>query len=353
MRYKLLGRSGLRVSELCLGTMAFGEDWGWGASKEESRRILDAFDEAGGNFIDTADKYTNGTSERFVGELIAPERDRWVLATKYTLARDPRDPNGAGNHRKCLVSALDASLERLGTDYVDLLWVHAWDSLTPIEEVMRALDDQVRAGKVLYVGVSDMPAWLVSRGNTLAEMRGWTPFAAMQLQYSLIERTIEREHLPMARALDLATTAWGPLGSGLLTGKYSGDSQPTEEDGRLGHASARASGVLTDRNLAIAEAVREIAGDTGATPAQVAIAWLLTRPGQVIPILGARKESQLRDNMGALDVELAPEQLARLEELSRVDLGFPTEFLEGLKDDGEIFGEKFRQIDDHRALARS
>lgn len=218
MRYKLLGNSGLRVSELCLGTMAFGEDWGWGASKEESGRIVDAFAEAGGNFIDTADAYTNGTSERYVGELISPERDRWVLATKYTLSRDPSDPNGAGNHRKSLVRALDASLGRLGTDYVDLLWVHIWDFVTPVKEVMRALDDQVRAGKVLYVGISDTPAWIVARANALAEQQSWTPFVAFQGQYSLVERTVERDLLPMCEALDLALTAWSPLGSGVLTG---------------------------------------------------------------------------------------------------------------------------------------
>jgi aryl-alcohol dehydrogenase-like predicted oxidoreductase len=349
MRYKLLGRSGLRVAELCLGTMAFGEDWGWGATKEESARILDAYAEAGGNFIDTADKYTEGTSERYVGELIAPDRDRWVVATKYTLARDITDPNGAGNHRKSLVTALDRSLERLATDYVDLLWVHVWDTLTPIDEVMRALDDQVRAGKVLYVGISDAPAWLIARANTLAELHGWTPFVAAQLQYSLVERTIERDLVPMAQALDLAVTAWGPLGSGVLTGKYRPGAQPTTQDGRLGHESARAAGFYSERNLEIAAAVREVADELGATPAQVALAWLRTRPGVVIPIVGARHERQIRDNLGCLDVELGEEHVARLDAVSAVDVGFPQAFIEGLKDDAFIFGEAFRRIDDHRA----
>lgn len=180
MRYKLLGRSGLRVSELCLGAMTFGQDWGWGASKDEARHIFDAFVESGGNFIDTANYYTNGTSERFLGEMIRSERDRFVVATKYTLGMRERDPNASGNHRKNLAQSLEASLERLGTDYIDLYWVHAWDSLTPIDEVMRALDDQVRAGKVLYVGISDVPAWIVSQANTMAELRGWSPFAGLR-----------------------------------------------------------------------------------------------------------------------------------------------------------------------------
>ena len=193
MRYKLLGRTGLRVSELCLGTMTFGEEWGWGASKEASRAIFDAFADAGGNFVDTANLYTGGTSETFVGEFLKGRRGRFVLATKYTLNMAPDDPNGGGNHRKNLVQSLDASLKRIGTDYIDLYWVHAWDGMTPLEETMRALDDVVRAGKVLYVGISDAPAWVVSRANTLAELKSWSPFAALQIQYNLADRTPERE----------------------------------------------------------------------------------------------------------------------------------------------------------------
>ena len=189
MRYKLLGKTGLRVSELCLGTMTFGEEWGWGASKEESRRIFDAFADAGGNFVDTANLYTGGTSEKFVGDFLKGRRERFVLATKYTLNMAPDDPNGGGNHRKNLVQSLDASLKRLNTDYIDLYWVHAWDGMTPLEETMRALDDVVRAGKVLYVGISDAPAWVVSRANTLAELKDWSPFAALQIQYNLADRT--------------------------------------------------------------------------------------------------------------------------------------------------------------------
>src|SRR5258708_4363151 len=218
MRFKLLGNSGLRVSELCLGTMTFGEDWGWGSSKEESRQVYDAFIEAGGNFIDTANIYTNGTSERLLGEFIADARARIVLATKYTNSAAVNDANSGGNHRKNMVQALEASLKRLKTDYIDLYWLHIWDSLTPIEETMRAFDDLVRAGKILYAGISDAPAWVVSRANTLAELRGWTPFVGLQIEYSLIERTPERDLLPMARALDIGVTAWSPLAGGVLTG---------------------------------------------------------------------------------------------------------------------------------------
>jgi aryl-alcohol dehydrogenase-like predicted oxidoreductase len=347
MRYKLLGNSGLRVSELALGTMAFGEDWGWGASRDECARILDAFREAGGNFVDTADAYTDGTAERYVGELLGSQRDEFVLATKYTASRNPRDPNGAGNHRKSLVHALDASLERLGTDYVDLLWVHIWDFLTPIEEVMRALDDQVRAGKVLYVGISDTPAWIIARANAIAEQHGWTPFTAVQAQYSLIERTTERDLAPMARALDLALCAWSPLGSGLLTGKYHGADANSE--GRLHHPSVAGAGLLNERNFAIARAVGEVAAELDATSAQVALAWLRGRPGVVLPILGARKQSQLIDNLGALEIELDRDQRERLDDASAIDLGFPHQFIAGVRQTPFVLGEVGDRIDDHRA----
>src|ERR1700740_113500 len=219
MRYRLLGKSGLRVSELCLGTMTFGEDWGWGSSKEESRKVYDAFLDAGGNFIDTANVYTSGTSESLRGELRQGHRDHTVLATKYTNAAPGTDPNAAGNHRKSMVQALEASLKRLKTDYIDLYWLHIWDQITPIEEVMRAFDDLVRQGKILYAGVSDMPAWVVARANTLADLRGWTRFVGLQIEYSLIERTPERELLPMAADLGVGVTAWSPLAGGVLTGK--------------------------------------------------------------------------------------------------------------------------------------
>ncbi len=227
MRYKLLGRSGLRVSELALGAMTFGEEWGWGAAKEESKAMFDAYANAGGNFIDTANRYTEGTSEKYVGEFVKADREHFVVATKYTLFTQKDDPNKCGNHRKSMVQALDASLERLDTDYVDLYWLHAWDFTTPVDEVMRALDDMVRAGKVLYIGVSDTPAWIVSQANTLADLRGWTRFVGLQIRYSLIDRTAERDLLPMAREFDLAVTPWSVLGAGVLTGKYNKDKAAT------------------------------------------------------------------------------------------------------------------------------
>lgn len=326
MRYRLLGHTGLKVSELCLGAMTFGEAWGWGASKEESRGIFDAFTEAGGNFIDTANHYTGGTSETYVGEFIKAERDRFVVATKYTLNPRPEDPNGGGNHRKSLVQGLEGSLRRLGTEYVDLYWVHAWDGVTPVEELMHALETVVRAGKALYVGISDAPAWVVARANTLAELRGWTPFSAIQVQYSLVERDVERELLPMARALDLSVTAWSPLGGGTLTGKYrKGQPRPAQtrfSDGGWGDA------FLTERNLDIAEEVIRVARELGRSPSQVALAWLLQRPGQgVIPILGASKLTQFKDNLGCLDVVLDPSMADHLDRVSAIVKGFPHDFL--------------------------
>src|SRR5206468_7246241 len=233
-----LGKSGLRVSEFCLGTMTFGEDWGWGSSKDDAKKIYDAFREAGGNFIDTANIYTNGTSESFLGEFLKGHRESVVLATKNTNAAPGTDPNAAGNHRKNMVQAVEASLKRLQTDYVDLYWVHIWDQITPVEEVMRALDDLVRQGKVLYVGISDAPAWWISQANTLAQLRGWSPFVGLQIEYSLIERTVERELVPMAKALNLGLTAWSPLAKGILTGKYHGHGSSGE--GRLNNDTMQA-----------------------------------------------------------------------------------------------------------------
>ena len=279
MRYKLFGKSGLRVSELALGTMTFGEDWGWGASREESRKIFDAFAEAGGNFIDTANRYTNGTSEKFVGEFIASERGHFVLATKYSLFTRHGDPNAAGNQRKNMVQSLEASLKRLNTDYIDVYWVHAWDFMTPVEEVMRALDDMVRAGKILYVGISDTPAWIVSRANMLAELRGWTPFVGLQIRYSLLDRAVERDLLPMARTLDIAVTPWGALGTGILSGKYN-------REGGSGRVSTW--GPIDPKKLAIAEEVIKIADEIGRTPSQVALNWVRQQPGVIIPIVGAK-----------------------------------------------------------------
>jgi len=347
MRYKLLGNTGLRVSELCLGTMTFGSEWGWGASREESRKVFDAFAEAGGNFVDTANLYTNGTSEKFTGEFLKGQRDRFVLATKYTLNMRPDDPNAGGNHRKNLVQSLEASLSRLETDYIDLYWVHAWDGMTPVEEVMRALDDAVRAGKILYVGISDAPAWVVSRANTMATLKDWSPFAALQIQYSLIERTPERDLMPMAKALDLAVTPWGVVGGGVLTGKYKSRTEKPE-NARYTPSGGWSDTYVTDRNLRIAAALGEVAKEIGRTHSQVALAWVRQQPfGVIVPILGARTLEQLRDNLGCLDFTLGPDQLSRLDAASKVELGFPHDFLVGARE--YIFGKTFPRIDNHRA----
>lgn len=319
MRYRLLGGSGLRVSELALGTMTFGEEWGWGASKHESRRMFDAFAESGGNFIDTANRYTEGTSERFVGEFVREDRGHFVVATKYTMYSKRDDPNYSGNHRKNMVRSLEESLERLRTDHIDLLWVHAWDFTVAPEEVMRGLDHLVRAGKVLHVGVSDTPAWIVSRANTVAELRGWSPFVALQIRYSLIDRTAEADLLPMARAFGLAVTPWSVLGAGVLSGKYN---RSDKAEGR-----AKAGAATVERNRQIAAVVMAIAEEAGCTASQVALSWARQQVGTVIPLVGARNLEQLRDNLGALEVTLGDEQLRRLDEASRIDLGFPHNFL--------------------------
>lgn len=342
MKYKLLGRSGLRVSELSLGTMTFGTEWGWGSTKAESRKVFDAFVKRGGNFLDTANKYTEGTSEKYVGEFVAKERDSFVVATKYTLTMDPADPNASGNHRKNMVRSVEASLKRLKTDFIDLLWLHAWDYHTPVEEVMRALDDLVRAGKVHYVGNSDTPAWIVSRANTLAEWKGWSPFVALQVEYSLVERTVERELLPMARSLDLAVTPWSPLGAGLLTGKFtrkkrSGKARLTEKSDKM-----------NERNLAIAKAVDEVADEVGKPSAQVAINWVRGGRGVMIPIVGARTAAQLKENMGYLDWTLDGEHLAKLDEASAIDPGFPHRFLNKDIIKKHVMGEKHDHIESHR-----
>ena len=325
MRYKLLGPSGLRVSELCLGTMSFGDAWGFGADEKEAHRILGAFAEAGGNFIDTANKYHEGESEEIVGGFLGPDRDRFVVATKYTLAMRAGDPNAAGNSRKNL-RASDASLRRLRTDYLDLLWVHAWDYTTPVEEVMRALDDLVGAGKVNHVALSDAPAWIAAQANTVAAWRGWSPFTALQVEYSLIEHSADRELLPVAEAFGLPVCAWAPMGAGILTGKYTRGASATPEDSRR---AAGNQARLTERNLHIAREVDRVAAELGATSPQVAVAWVRRRARRMIPILGVRTLEQLRDLLGCLEVELPADHRARLDEVGRIELGFPHELLTG------------------------
>jgi aryl-alcohol dehydrogenase-like predicted oxidoreductase len=327
MKYRLFGNSGLRVSEVSLGTMTFGEDWGWGAAKDESRKIYDAYRAAGGNFIDTANMYTNGSSENLVGEFIRDHRQSVVLATKYTNAVAGSDPNAAGNHRKSMVQALEASLRRLKTDYIDLYWLHIWDQMTPVEEVMRAFDDLIRQGKVLYIGVSDAPAWWVAQANTLAELRGWTKFIGLQIEYSLIERTVERELIPMAKAFKLALVAWSPLAGGLLSGKYH-SSATTAAEGRYSTEMMKPSLRTGERTDRIVSALKKASQQVGRSSAQVALAWLRYRDIPVVPIVGARRLSQLQDNLASLELELTREQVSALDEASAIEMGFPHDFYE-------------------------
>lgn len=348
MRYQLLGRSGLRVSELCLGTMTFGEDWGWGASKATSQQMFDLFLEAGGNFIDTANLYTNGTSETFVGEFMQSERENLVIATKYTLTPTPNQPdtpnetrpNQVGNHRKNMMQAVEHSLRRLNTDYIDLLYVHAWDFTTPVEEVMRAMDDLIRQGKVMYVAASDTPAWIMAEANTRAELMGWSRFLGIQAPYSLTRRDLERAIMPMARHHDMAVLPWGILGGGVLTGKFLNDvAEPT----RINPETLN----MSEQDLATVREVVKIAAEVERTPSQVAVNWVRqqTHRAQIIPILGARKVAQLEDNLAALEWKLTQEQLDRLDIVSKPDLGFPFSFIHN---NPFIYGGTHDLIDDHR-----
>ena len=320
MNYRIFGKTGLRVSELCLGTMTFGTEWALGTDKEESQKIFDLFAGKGGNFLDTANRYTEGTSERWLGEFIHSDRHHFVVSTKYTLRDRSGDPNFAGNHRKNMMRSVEDSLRRLDTEFIDILWVHAWDFITPVEEVLRGLDDLVRSGKVHYIGISDTPAWVVSQANTMAELRGWTAFAGLQIEYSLLQRAPERDLLPMAKHFGMAVTPWGSIGGGALTGKYL-----KGETGRVIETSARRN----DRANAIATLVLEQAEHLGVSPSQVAINWTRQRqPGlTVIPIIGARKAAQLEDSLGCVDVQLPDETLQALDAASAIELGFPHDFL--------------------------
>ncbi|WP_167160865.1 aldo/keto reductase [Streptomyces sp. MBT27] len=328
--YRLLGRSGLRVSPLALGAATFGTEWGWGAERDEARKLFDRYVERGGNFIDTAVTYTNGSSERLLGEFTRDSRESLVLATKYSTMRRPGDPNSGGSHRKNLFASVEASLRQLNTDYIDLLYLHMWDSTTPVEEILRGMDDLVRQGKVLYVAISNAPAWQVSRMQTLADLRGWSPLVALQIEYSLIQRTGERELIPMAREMGLGVVPYSPMGGGVLTGKYSRDDLTgkvtgSEESSRKSHNQAL--GWVTERNLAVANTVGEVAKELGRTSAQVALAWTLQNPDVTAPIIGARTLTQLEDNLGALEVDFTASQLARLDEAGAVDPGYPHAYL--------------------------
>ncbi|MCU0422062.1 MAG: aldo/keto reductase [Bacteroidia bacterium] len=342
MKYKLFGNSGLRVSELSLGTMGFGTEWNWGADKETSKKIFDAYAHAGGNFIDTANRYTEGTSEKYVGDFIQSDRDHFVVATKFTLKDRNGDPNFSGNHRKNMFRSVEESLKRLQTSYIDLLWLHIWDFTTHPEEVMRGLDDLVSRGLVHYIAISDTPAWIVAQANTLADLRGWNKFAGLQVEYNLINRTAERDLLPMAKAFDLAVTPWAPLAGGALTGKYlKGDK------GRLPDNSKR----LNDRSTIIAQKVVKVAEKIGCTPAQVALQWTMNRNQVMIPIVGATKVAQIEDVLGCVKVLIPDELMAELNEVSAIELGFPGDFYNEPGVIDVVYGQTKQDIINHRSYS--
>jgi aryl-alcohol dehydrogenase-like predicted oxidoreductase len=330
--YRLLGRSGLRVSPLALGTMTFGLGMGWGSDDDEAARMLDLYIDRGGNFLDTANFYGKGGSESLIGKLLEGRREPMVIATKYSLAMRPGDANAAGNHRRNMVRAVEDSLRRLRTDYIDLLYLHVWDFHTPVEEILRGFDDLVRAGKILYAGISDTPAWQVSRMQAIAELRGWAPLIALQIPYSLAERTVERDLIPMAATMGLGVLPWSPLAGGALSGKYSradltAPIAGNPNDSRKGINIA--SGRLSERTIDIAEVVVTVAGELGCTPSQVALAWTLLNPAVTAPLIGARTAAQLEDNLAALDVAFDDDQVARLAAVSAIEPGFPHGFLQG------------------------
>jgi aryl-alcohol dehydrogenase-like predicted oxidoreductase len=327
MKYRRLGHSNLQVSELCLGTMTFGEQNFMGAPRKECQGVFERFVAAGGNFIDTANIYQDGTSERWLGEFAGGQRDSLVIASKYSFSMSARDPNSGGNHRKNLVQALEASLRRLGTPYLDILWVHGWDQSSGAVDLMRALDDQVRLGKVLHVGVSNAPAWFIASANTYARERGLTPFTAMQLHYNLVERSIEREFFDLAAAEDMAITPWSPLAGGLLTGKYDARREGTDVEGRLTRSPMGAR-TLRDRNVEVSLALSRIAREMKRSPAQLALAWLMQRTAvPTIPIIGARTLAQLEDNLGAIELRLGEPQLDALSALAPLEAEYPAGLL--------------------------
>ena len=359
MDYYTLGRTGLRVSRLALGTMTFGEDWNWGASEEGSREIFDTYVEAGGNFFDSADLYVNGKSEEMLGRFIAERgmRDKAVVATKFSYNGEPGNPNAGGNGRKNIMRAVEGSLKRLGTDYIDLYYLHTWDQLTRPEEVMRTLDDLVTSGKVRYVALSDVPSWYAMRCQTLSEFRGYEPISAIQLEYSLVERNIEGEYVDLATRYDLCIVAWAPLASGLLSGKYKpgqGDEKPSGE-GRLSTTAGSGNAAFdkfSDRNWSIVSALEAVAEEAGHSMAQVAVNWVANRPGVASVLIGATKKYQIEDNLGALSFSLSADQRKKLNEASQPNLSFPYSFfapeMAAMMTGGATIGEKPQSFDVER-----
>ncbi|HEX4376387.1 MAG TPA: aldo/keto reductase [Steroidobacteraceae bacterium] len=339
--YRLLGRSGLRVSPLCLGTMTFGVGAGsWGSTDEEAAQMVDRYVERGGNFIDTANFYGQlGQSETLLGRMIKDRRKRLVISTKYSLTTSPGDPNASGNHRKNMVHSVEDSLRRMGTDFIDLYYLHMWDFRTPVDEILRAFDDLVRAGKILYIGLSDTPAWQASRMQAIAELRGWSQFCALQISYSLTERTVEREMIPMAAQMGMGVCPWSPLGGGVLSGKYSKADLVPPDMNNLGSRKAinAVTGRISEHSLSVAATVGDVAKQLGKTSAQVAVAWTLANPVVTAPVIGVRTVAQLNDNLGALDVQLGKEHLEQLDKVSGVPKVFPMDILKSPAE-GMMFG---------------
>jgi aryl-alcohol dehydrogenase-like predicted oxidoreductase len=326
MRYKLFGKTGLRVSEAALGTGTFGTAWGWGCTPQEAGALFDRFVDAGGNFFDCADGYQNGEAETILGGLIARDRDNFVVSTKYTTAVGMRSIAKTGNSRKAMMASLEGSLKRLQTDYIDIFWVHMPDLVTPTDEIVRGLEDLRRQGKVNYIGMSDFPAWRISRAITSAEVRGVDPLAALQIEYNLAERTAEREMMPMAQAYGLAVMIWSPLGGGTLTGKY----RDKSVKGRVTEGGGPVRKIPANREEQIIGALDTVAAAIGATPAQVAIAWVCNSEpagASFFPVLGARTLEQLDANLAALAIELSPEHKALLDAASAIELGFPHDLI--------------------------
>jgi aryl-alcohol dehydrogenase-like predicted oxidoreductase len=326
--FRTLGRSGLRVSPVALGAMTFG-DGSWGADDQASTALLDRYVDAGGNFIDTANAYNGGRSEETIGAYLGKHqglRDRLVIATKFGAGMFAGDPNGGGAGRKAILQQVEGSLQRLGTDYIDLYWQHNWDRHTPLEETISTLDDLVRAGKIRYIGLSDTPAWAVARAATIAELRGWAPVAAIQVEYSLLQRTVEGETFGAVRELGLGVTAWSPLASGVLTGKYTRENTTPEGSGRTWQAAQH----LTEETFAALDLLRRIGDELGASMAAVALAWVRQQPEVTSTITGTRTIDQLEANLASLQVTIPDPQLAELNEMTQPRLEFPAELLKNI-----------------------
>ncbi|TDQ08430.1 aldo/keto reductase [Pedobacter metabolipauper] len=322
--YRTLGKSGLRVSPLTLGTMTFGEEWGWGSTVQESKEILKAYLDQGGNIVDTANLYTKGHSEKIIGDYLHENqvrRDGVVLSTKFYGNLYPGDPNAGGTSRKTIINSLENSLRRLQTDYIDLYWMHAFDEFTPIEETMSALNDLVVSGKVRYIAVSDTPAWKVAQAQTIAQFRGWSPFISLQSEYSLLERTPEGELIPMAQELGLGVMPWSPLKGGILTGKYTKESNGASLSGRLGNPD------LPESTYVIIERLKILSEQKGTTVSAIALAWVMAMPVVTSTLIGARTIDQLNQNLASLSVALSDEEVGYLNEVSEPVLNFPIPFM--------------------------